>query len=608
MRFLTLVTGLLALAPALLADLTVDQKLADFNQLAALYAKNYGPYELKRDVYGFDLLNITSWLDQVKASKTDIEFYDICVRYVAALQDSHDEYTIRSTYDAWLHFDGDIYEGKMLIDYIDRSYLPASKFPFRIGDELVSVDGVSVADLLKKFAPYAVNGSSNPVSRNRLSAGTITERYQTWNPRAPEISTNATIVVNRAATGTQDTYMVPWDVVGDAVTTAGLFPSPKLKQPARPDREARRRNLARRRGTETPEDGSDPFNALFSAEPTGEIPVDPPVPGYMKALTDLRTMSALEGGENFGTGSGLFPFGSTIPVFYGALPTNFRFRLGLARTDQFVSGTFTNSGKTIGFIRIWTMSPSNSTLAYTQFAAEMQYFQQNVDGLVVDVMGNGGGNLCYTQDLASMLIPGVFRGTSYQIRATLFWKTIFSSSIISAKNSGAPGWVIADYQFLEDAIDSALKDNRARTGSVPICSYGFDSNQFFDAKGQTIVYSKPLIVLTDNYTLSAGEAFAMFLQDNNRGRIVGTTTDGGGGNVNSYSNATAYSEGNTRITQSVLERLNPVQVPGFPSLGYYDGVGIYPDYWLDFMTVANLNSSGAEFLKEALAQLSLQMQ
>ena len=93
-----------------------------------------------------------------------------------------------------------------------------------------------------------------------------------------------------------------------------------------------------------------------------------------------------------------------------------------------------------------------------------------------------------------------------------------------------------------------------------------------------VLFTKPLIVPTDNFTLSAGEAFAMFLQDNGRAPIVGTTTDGGGGNVNTFSNATAYSEGVTRITQSVIERAKPFQVPGFPNLGYYDGVGIYRTY------------------------------
>jgi hypothetical protein len=603
MRLLPIAAGLLALAPGALADLTVDQKVSDFMNLAGLYAENYGPYEEKVDYFSFDLFQIGPWLDQVKASKTDIDFYDICVKYVASLRDSHDEFTIPSTFDAWLHFDGDIYDGKFLIDFIDRAYLPTKTFPFQIGDELVSVDGVAVADLLTQFAPYSVNGSANLVSQARIAAGTITERYQGWNPRANNIGVNATIVVKSQATGTPATYMVPWDVEGDAVTTAGIVPSPNARHTSKPETGSSPRQLVvRRKGTERPEDGSDPYGEYFSRG-GGVVPRDPPAPAYMNTLNQIQTMGAAEGPKGFSEASGLSPFGSNLPVFVGALPPNFSVRLGRLSTDQFLSGTFPSGSKKIGYIRIWTMSPTNTTLAMSQFATEVEFFDKNVDGLVVDVMENGGGSLCYAQTLASMLIPGSFWGTNYDIRASLFWKQAFSSSIISAKQGGAPGWVIADYQFMLDAVNSALNENRALTGALPICSYQQYSTPYFDSTGTVALYTKPLIVLVDNFTLSAAEGFTMFLQDNARGPIVGTTTDGGGGNVNSW-NATAYSEGNTRITQSLIVRAKPFQVPGFPSLQYYDGVGIYPDIWLDYMTASNLSNGGADFVFAAVAALN----
>src|SRR5437660_754114 len=179
------------------AQLTQDQKVADFNQLAALYAKNYAPYEWKRDVIGFDALNIKSWLDQVKQSTNDLSFYDICVRYVASLQDSHDEFTLPSDFEAFLHLGVDTYDGKVLIDGIDRTYLPSRTYPFQVGDELVSVDGKSVQDWIKALIPYAVNGSANAISRQRLAANIIVDRYQGWYPGAGEVGDSATIVVQR---------------------------------------------------------------------------------------------------------------------------------------------------------------------------------------------------------------------------------------------------------------------------------------------------------------------------------------------------------------------------------------------------------------------------
>ncbi len=125
MRWFRIALPLLFLAPLSFADLTQMQKTSDFMQLVALYDVHYAPYELKRDVFGFDLLKIQPWLDQIAKSKTDIEFYDICVRYVASLQDSHDEFTILSDYDAWMHMDGDIYDGRKISYRFHRSQFSA---------------------------------------------------------------------------------------------------------------------------------------------------------------------------------------------------------------------------------------------------------------------------------------------------------------------------------------------------------------------------------------------------------------------------------------------------------------------------------------------------
>src|SRR5437660_710090 len=128
------------------AQLTLEQKRNDFEHLASVYAKQYGPYEWKRDVFGFDLLNIAPWMTRVSATKDDLEFYDLMSEYVAQLNDAHDTYVLPSTFVARLNFTVDIYDGKALVDSINRQRLPVNEFPFQIGDELVSVDGKSAEE------------------------------------------------------------------------------------------------------------------------------------------------------------------------------------------------------------------------------------------------------------------------------------------------------------------------------------------------------------------------------------------------------------------------------------------------------------------------------
>ncbi|MGD0299824.1 MAG: S41 family peptidase [Bryobacteraceae bacterium] len=588
MKTLKFFIPFLCLAPLGFAQLTPDQKNSDFLQLVGLYAKNYGPYEEKRDVFNFDLYKITPWLAQVQASQTDIDFYDICVKYVASLQDSHDEFTIQSDFDAWLHFNGDIYGGKFLIDFIDTGYLPPSTYGFNIGDELVSVDGVAVADLLTQFVPYSVNGSSNPVSQARLAAATITERYQGWYPRATNISANATVVVNQQ-NGKTVTYSIPWDVLGTAVTEEGPVQSPV----AVTQTSAAFKNRTFRRGvtaaTAHAESGRElnPWGVWTGAR---AAKVETPQPDYMAPLKKLRTMRALT--TPFVT-SGLEPFGNFSPVFNP--PAGFKLRLGAGQTDEFVSGTFPIGKLNIGYIRIPSMEPNSFSNAQTQFAGEMAYFQANTDGLVVDIMENGGGDGCYSQTLASYLIPHNFRGLEFELRATLSWQVAYSENITIAEEEGAPQWVIALYTSHLNAVKKALASNRGMTGSLAVCGPTFDTPAATDSNGNLAAYTKPMLVLVDNFTLSAAEILAMFLQDSKRATLFGTRTDGGGGNVVSF-DAGAYSEGSTRVTESLITRAAPVQTPGFPLLPSYDGVGIYPDIVQDYMTAADLATGGQPFL------------
>ena len=143
MRRFALVSLLLTIgvaAPRAQQDLTADQRDADLIQLANRYAKNYVPYEWKRDVFGFDLYRLTPWLQRIHQS-TDLDVQDAFVEYLASLNDTHASIVFASPFRATLGFSVDIYDGKVLIDSISRTLLPQAQYPFGIGDELVALDG-----------------------------------------------------------------------------------------------------------------------------------------------------------------------------------------------------------------------------------------------------------------------------------------------------------------------------------------------------------------------------------------------------------------------------------------------------------------------------------
>src|SRR5512138_3967648 len=117
MRRLGLVAVLSAIcvaAPGAQEALTTKQRDTDLVQLASMYAKQYAPYEWKRDVIGFDLYRLTPWLQRIHQAD-DLDVEDAILEYLASLQDTHAFISFPSPFSAVLGITVDIYDGKVLI-------------------------------------------------------------------------------------------------------------------------------------------------------------------------------------------------------------------------------------------------------------------------------------------------------------------------------------------------------------------------------------------------------------------------------------------------------------------------------------------------------------
>jgi C-terminal processing protease CtpA/Prc len=264
------------------------------------------------------------------------------------------------------------------------------------------------------------------------------------------------------------------------------------------------------------------------------------------------------------------------------------------------------AGYTIGFIRIPSFSPGNQSRAVRQFQAEIAYFQANTDGLVVDDMRNPGGSVGYLNLLAQQLMPYPFRTVAYEVRATSGWVQSFSSSLSQAKAAGASQSTIDTYQNLLNAVLDANAQNRGRTGPLPVDGPTIERQPARDANGNMIAYTKPLIVLVDEFSASGGDLFPATIQDNARGPILGMRTMGLGGTVSDV-NATAYSEAITRVTQSLMNRKNPVVTSDFPAAPYVENIGVRPDIVVDYMTRDNLLYGGNTFVATFMSAIADQI-
>jgi hypothetical protein len=578
--FVVLMCTALASAPNAQDALTTRQRTADLNQLASFYAKNYAPYEWKRDVFGFDLFQLQPWLREIHKAD-DLDFQEVLIDYVASLNDAHDYISFPTLFSASLGLSVDIYDGKVLIDAINRTTLPESQFPFVVGDELVSVDGRPVASLIRSFRKYAI--AANQRSTDRTAASRIVSRNQQIMPHIPELGDSASVTIRQASTGATSTYNLPWSKIGIPLTSQGPVPSPgRWKSiPRSPDI---------RTGVEAPL-SSDLGPAALSgltlpASPTlytaaEVVATDDTLPSYMRPVAPLLNVGV---GQDY---YAVLNFGSRFPIY--APPPGFVLRLGASATDFFLSGTYVSNGVRIGLIRIPTMSPPNFALALQQLDQEIAYFNENTDGLVVDVMRNPGGIVSFVEAAAQRFIPVPFRTMGFEIRATAAWLFSFASQLTLAELSNAPPDVIQNLRNIYNEVLSAYNENRGRSGPVPLNATGS-----FTLPPAPNAYTKPLLVLTDEFSASGGDMFPALIQDNQRGPIFGMRTMGAGGSVVGF-NATAYTESFFRVTVSLMNRGHLVKVPGFPAAPYIENIGVQPDIFQDYMTRANLMSAGAPF-------------
>ena len=547
----------LASYPALAQGLTPAQKESDFRYLASLYSTFYAPRDWKNQLFGFNALNLKPWLDRVALTTTDLDFYELCVEYVASLNDTHDAFSLPSDFVATLGFGVDIYDGVLLIDTLNRTVLPASTYPFTIGDELVSVDGVDAEQLLRGFAKYAPQG--NQVSTRRMAAQRITSRPQSRMPHASDLGETATVLIRRQ-NGNFETYTIPWVKTGTPVRV-GPVPIPQFF-------------------------GRQLFATMAPAE------MD-----YMAELERARFSGVLRPED-----LGVLGYGARNPIFVNALALpalQFTRRLGGATTDLLYSGTFRYEDLTIGYIRVPNYAPSSLTTWLQQLEQEIAFMNANTNGLILDEMRNTGGNLCTGQELVRRLVPYPFQATGFALRP--FWTRVlgFYNSLISARASNAPPDVIQQYEQSFNEMLAANQEGRLVTKPLPLCSPSLTRTPATDQAGNVIAYSKPLVMLIDEFSTSTADSVPSMIQDARRGPLYGKRTNGAGGNNTGFDTG-PYSEGFTGMTLALQVRSKAIVTPDYPVSDVIENVGVRPDFEADYMTKDNLLQNGLPFLNALL--------
>lgn len=582
LRLVLFLLTALGLAAPVRGQLTADQRTLDFQTLAGLYAKRYAPASWKSTALAVNIFDLKPWLDRVRSASTDLDFYQVCAEYVAQFQDGHASFRTPSNFVADLGLFTDIYDGKLLIEQINRTRYPANLFPFTTGDELVSMDGRPVEAILMELVRQ--KGSGTLRGARRMAADALPYRQQMFYPKTAELPDQTEVEIRRAQTGALEKYRLTWLKTGSPIRTIPPVPDPVLSATA----------------------------------DTGPASGEP----YLTLLNDLRNWSLdphwLAGQQRTLTGdngeeisrSYVLGWGQRAP--YYNLPTDFAIRRGNSGGDNFYTGTFTADGQRIGFIRIPNFSPQLAQFAVREMDAEIAFMKASTDGLIVDVTRNTGGN-CVGLDYALRLIPREVYAFSELFRPTQSTINSFESSLRLARLLRAEPWVISTYEMLLQAVTEAAAANRGMTAPLPSCAPAL-SNTFIAPRltyaplvgddGQPVAYDKPLIVLADELSVSFGDIFPAMMQDNRRGPIVGVRTGGLGGSISTWP-VGVYSESSASTTNTLVVRRGDVKAPDLPAAPYIENIGVLPDIELDYMTRENLITRGRPFM-DKVTQIMLE--
>jgi C-terminal processing protease CtpA/Prc len=124
-----------------------------------------------------------------------------------------------------------------------------------------------------------------------------------------------------------------------------------------------------------------------------------------------------------------------------------------------------------------------------------------------------------------------------------------------------------------------------------------------DADGNVIAYTKPVMMIIDEFSTSTADSVPSMFQEAGRGLLYGYRSNGAGGNNTSVT-VGPYSEGTVGVTMGVQVKHTPVSVTGYPTTGIIENVGVHPDIENDYMTKDNLLQGGAPFVNQFLAEMA----
>ncbi len=509
----------------------------EIDYVGSLFDSAYGPKEWKESHLNWDLKSqIALAQTKLAAGSSLYEARQAMADLISSTQDYHVSFSFYTTEKAVIPFQVKTVEGKSIIVFIDRTKLSEASFPFSVGDELVLMDRMPVAQVQQSLiSKLGANIAGTDLALSDLYVTRRSARINALVPQGP-----VTLAIKKASTGRVNEITLNWEY--------------------------------------TPEQ----FFSLRNRPKT-----------ISNGLLDKKMISnrALEI-AGAPVAENLFGIG----VRKSFLP-DFGKRVWSTTSDNtFDAYIYQNEeGKKIGVIRIFGYIVDDYKKAISDFSGIIETFEKETDSLLIDQNNNPGGSVFYLYALVSHLSENAIQVPPHRVslRNSEAKECIDTLEILKyVTNDQTAAAVLGDlsgypatYQValgIKDYCTNYLAQFRAGDRlSSPLHLWGVDR-----VTPNPVQYSKPIVVLINELDFSGGDFFPATLQDNKRATIVGMRTAGAGGYVVEANFPNNVGLESLSFTGSIAVRSNGQPI---------ENLGVTPDVRLP-MTVNDLRNGFKDYM------------
>jgi hypothetical protein len=537
-----------------LRDLTAEEASDDLEHLFSYVQSLYGPYEYKEARFGYSIEALeASARERLASSPGDDGFYATASWFLTRLQDAHVSLARGASsnpilaYEILLELQS--VEGKALVARLGDAAL--GEIGIRIGDEVVTIDGVAPHDLLDEISEF--ESLANPVSNQQL--------------------------------------------------VLFAFSRPSFATALRPSSPTAR--VAFRRA-----DGSQYARDLIwrQIERNPERFVEPPEP-FTRVREDSflwQSRAELEGGSRgalrlrLGEAQPFFVTSETLAAF-GVQPvtpspeTLAALQIDPSALPDIFTGVYEYQGKKILLLRQATYSPPDVNLALRYHFATLLEFESQVDGLVIDQTRNPGGSVDYLQEFFELFGGDAPRKFVQALNTDRLWIDGFKADA-AASDPTLASELARSFLLRASLVEAAYDAGEPLTSPLSILS-----DRRLATSGY--VWKKPLLVLIDELDVSCADAFPLLIKANHIAPLFGQRTMGGGGSVEGVVQL-PHSNAGLRLTRGLFTASRPDGT--YAQTDFVENRGVVPDIQHQ-ITVADFRAGFVDYMTRFSDQIVSQI-